>query len=114
MDGLTWGSNKAAYEKLKLTSTLSAQHVGCAYELDIQSSISLFWKQPSKTFFNGFSVSGHNSFHVPPIFRRHVELNNLFSVPLFHHEREKKWGLVWRMLDFRLSLMTGLRSSPIE
>ena len=93
MDGLTWGSNKAVYEKLKLTSTLSAQHVGCAYELDIQSSISLFWKQPSKTFFNGCAVSGHNSFHVPPIFRRHVELNNLFSVPLFHHERETKWGL---------------------
>ena len=93
MDGLTWGSNKAVDEKLKLTSTLSAQHVGCAYELDIHSSISLFWKQPSKTFFNGCAVSGHNSFHVPPIFRRHVELNNLFSVPLFHHERETKWGL---------------------
>ena len=106
MDGLTWGSNKAVYEKLKLTSTLSAQHVGCAYELDIHSSISLFWKQPSKTFFNGCAVSGHNSFHVPPVFRRHVEFNNLFSVPLFHHERETKWGLG--------SLMTGLRSSPIE
>lgn len=50
MDGLTWASNKAAYEKLKLTSTLSAQHVGCAYELNSHSSISLFWKQPSKNF----------------------------------------------------------------